>query len=108
MLCAAASITVFINGVATEVPRGPIDLRSMFGQDVMLVHSTGGVLPVNEYGILTQSLQMGENYFSVSSSSSCLAINLISIFNKQHRYHILPGHTYAYAIAVVESIKFYA
>ncbi|TVU37193.1 hypothetical protein EJB05_10496, partial [Eragrostis curvula] len=64
--CQPASITVFINGVATEVPRGPIDLRSMFGQDVMLVHSTGGILPVNEYGILLQSLQMGESYFLVS------------------------------------------
>jgi len=62
----AASMTVFINGVATEVPRGPIDLRSMFGQDVMLVHSTAGLLPVNEYGVLTQSLQMGESYFLVS------------------------------------------
>jgi hypothetical protein len=59
-------MTVFINGVATEVPRGPIDLRSMFGQDVMLVHSTAGLLPVNEYGVLTQSLQMGESYFLVS------------------------------------------
>jgi hypothetical protein len=38
----------------------------MFGQDVMLVHSTAGVLPVNEYGILMQSLQMGESYFLVS------------------------------------------
>ncbi|XP_062189798.1 WUSCHEL-related homeobox 11-like [Phragmites australis] len=64
--CQPASITVLINGVATEVPRGPIDLRSMFGQDVMLVHSTGGLLPVNEYGILMQSLQMGESYFLVT------------------------------------------
>ncbi|CAL5071106.1 unnamed protein product [Urochloa decumbens] len=64
--CQTGSMTVFINGVATEVPRGPMDLRSMFGQDVMLVHSTGGVLPVNEYGILTQSLQMGESYFLVT------------------------------------------
>jgi len=61
-----ATITVFINGVPKEVPRGPIDLRAMFGQDVMLVHSTGALLPVNDYGILTQSLQMGESYFLVS------------------------------------------
>lgn len=64
--CQPGSMTVFINGVATEVPRGPIDLRSMFGQDVMLVHSTGGLLPVNEYGVLMQSLQMGESYFLVT------------------------------------------
>ncbi|XP_062209234.1 WUSCHEL-related homeobox 6-like [Phragmites australis] len=62
----AATITVFINGVPTEVPMGPIDLRAMFGQDVMLVHSTGALLPVNDYGILTQSLQMGESYFLVT------------------------------------------
>ncbi|XP_008781305.1 WUSCHEL-related homeobox 6-like [Phoenix dactylifera] len=59
-------ITVFINGVPSEVPRGPIDLRAMFGQDVMLVNSSGDLLPVNEYGILMQSLQMGESYFLVS------------------------------------------
>ncbi|XP_040378584.1 WUSCHEL-related homeobox 6 isoform X2 [Oryza brachyantha] len=61
-----ATITVFINGVPMEVPRGPIDLRAMFGQDVMLVHSTGALLPVNDYGILMQSLQMGESYFLIA------------------------------------------
>lgn len=63
----AAGITVFINGVATEVPRGPMDLRSMFGHDVMLVHSSGGLLPVDDYGVLMQSLQMGESYYLVSN-----------------------------------------
>ncbi|KAF0907576.1 hypothetical protein E2562_018383 [Oryza meyeriana var. granulata] len=67
--CQPATMTVFINGVATEVPRGPIDLRSMFGQDVMLVHSTGALLPSNDYGILLHSLQMGESYFLVTRSS---------------------------------------
>ncbi|PIA48733.1 hypothetical protein AQUCO_01400949v1 [Aquilegia coerulea] len=62
--------TVFINGIATEVPSGSFDLSAMFGQDhhhhVMLVHSSTGVpVPVNEYGILMQSLQMGESYFLV-------------------------------------------
>jgi len=44
----------------------------MFGQDVMLVHSTGALLPVNDYGILTQSLQMGESYFLVISHIASL------------------------------------
>ena len=66
-----------INGVATEVARGPIDLRSMFGQDVMLVHSTGGILPVNEYGILMQSLQMGESYFLVGTYYSYIYLLLL-------------------------------
>ena len=65
----AAGITVFINGVATEVPRGPMDLRSMFGQDVVLVHSSGGLLPVDDYGVLMQSLQMGESYYLVSTNT---------------------------------------
>ncbi|KAI4348510.1 hypothetical protein L6164_009225 [Bauhinia variegata] len=59
-------ITVFINGVATEVPRGPIDIKAMFGQDVMLVHSSGLPVPVNEFGFLMQSLQHGESYFLIS------------------------------------------
>ncbi|XP_072960793.1 WUSCHEL-related homeobox 11-like [Typha angustifolia] len=64
-----ATITVFINGVPSEVPRGPIDLRAIFGQDVMLVHSSGELLPVNEYGILMHSLQMGESYYLVSRAT---------------------------------------
>ncbi|KAL5547077.1 hypothetical protein UlMin_006764 [Ulmus minor] len=58
-------MTVFINGVPTEVPKGPIDLKPTFGQDVMLVHSSGVPLPVNEFGILLQSLHPGESYFLV-------------------------------------------
>jgi len=75
-----ATITVFINGVTMEVPRGPIDLRAMLGQDVMLVHSTGALLPVNDYGILTQSLQMGESYFLVISHIASLIYSLHSKF----------------------------
>ncbi|XVF56785.1 hypothetical protein PTKIN_Ptkin06aG0148000 [Pterospermum kingtungense] len=56
-------ITVFINGVATEVPRGPLDMKAMFGEDVMLVHSSGVPLPFNEFGFLLQNLQPGESYF---------------------------------------------
>lgn len=66
-------ITVFINGVVTEVPRGSIDIKTMFGQDVMLVHSSGVPLPTNEFGFLMQDLQHGESYFLVSpfSISKC-------------------------------------
>lgn len=62
----AGFITVFINGVPTEVPNGPLDMKSMFGQDAMLVHSSGVAVPFNEYGFSLQSLQMGESYFLVS------------------------------------------
>ncbi|RWW30436.1 hypothetical protein BHE74_00000427 [Ensete ventricosum] len=67
----AGTITVFINGIPSEVPRGPIDLRATFGQNVMLVHSSGELLPINEYGILLQSLQMGESYFLIVKSGIC-------------------------------------
>ncbi|XVF30700.1 hypothetical protein REPUB_Repub16aG0080700 [Reevesia pubescens] len=60
-------ITVFINGVPTEIPRGPIDMKTMFGEDVLLVHSSGVLVPTNEFGFLLQSLQHGESYFLVSA-----------------------------------------
>ncbi|KAK4485594.1 hypothetical protein RD792_008237 [Penstemon davidsonii] len=59
-------ITVFINGVATEVGRGPLDMKAMFGTgDFVLFHSSGVPVQVNEYGFLVQSLQHGESYFLV-------------------------------------------
>lgn len=61
-------ITVFINGVPTEVPRGPLDMKAVFGQDVILVHSSGVSVPTNEFGFLIQSLQDGESYFLVTIS----------------------------------------
>ncbi|XP_039059033.1 WUSCHEL-related homeobox 11-like [Hibiscus syriacus] len=62
-------ITVFINGVPTEVPRGPLDVKAMFGQDVVLVHSSGLPLPMNELGFLLDSLVPGETYFLVSRTT---------------------------------------
>ncbi|KAA8519036.1 hypothetical protein F0562_016190 [Nyssa sinensis] len=59
-------MTVFMNGVPTEVPRGPLDVKGMFGQDVVLLHSSGVPVPFNEYGLTIQSLQNGESYFLVS------------------------------------------
>ncbi|XP_011047038.1 PREDICTED: WUSCHEL-related homeobox 11 [Populus euphratica] len=65
----AGFITVFINGIPTEVPRGPLDMKAMFGQDVVLVHSSGVPVPTNEFGFLMQSLHHGESYFLVSRST---------------------------------------
>ncbi|BAU01509.1 hypothetical protein VIGAN_11075700 [Vigna angularis var. angularis] len=62
-------ITVFINGVPTEVPRGPMDIKTAFGEDVMLVHSSGISVPTNEFGFLMQGLQHGESYFVVSKQT---------------------------------------
>lgn len=55
-------ITVFINGVATEIPKGAVDMKGMLGQrDLVLVHSSG--VPVNDFSF---PLQHGESYFLVS------------------------------------------
>ncbi|KAL2464473.1 WUSCHEL-related homeobox 11 [Forsythia ovata] len=59
-------ITVFINGVPTEIPRGAVDMKFMFGEEFVLFHSSGVPVQVNEYGFLVQSLQHGESYFLVS------------------------------------------
>ncbi|KAG5619721.1 hypothetical protein H5410_004939 [Solanum commersonii] len=57
-------LIVFINGVAREVPRGPLDMKAMFGrEDLVLYHSSGLQLPVNEYGFILQNLQHGASYF---------------------------------------------
>ncbi|CAL5011353.1 unnamed protein product [Urochloa decumbens] len=66
------SIQVFINGTVYELPGAgapPLDLAGTFGRDAMLVHSSGEILPVNEHGVLTKSLQMGECYYLVSRST---------------------------------------
>ncbi|WJX29666.1 WUSCHEL-related homeobox [Trifolium repens] len=62
-------ITVLINGVATEVPRGTINMKTMFGEDVMLIHSSGVSVPTNEFGFLMQNLQHGESYYLVSKQT---------------------------------------
>ncbi|XP_022743818.1 WUSCHEL-related homeobox 11-like [Durio zibethinus] len=69
-------ITVFINGVPTEVPRGPLDMKAMFGEEVVLVHSSGVPVPMNEFGFLLQSLQHGESYFLVSTFGRQLCAKL--------------------------------
>ncbi|XP_014491062.1 WUSCHEL-related homeobox 11 [Vigna radiata var. radiata] len=64
----SAFITVFINGIATELPKGPIDMKTVFGEDVMLVHSSGIPILPNDFGFLMQNLQHGESYYLVSKS----------------------------------------
>ncbi|KAL9675408.1 hypothetical protein QQ045_003610 [Rhodiola kirilowii] len=61
-------VTVFLNGVPTDVPSGPLDMKAMCGQDFLLVHSSGQPVPINEYGFSAHSLQHGESYFLVAKS----------------------------------------
>lgn len=96
------TITVFINGIRSEVPRGPFDLKAMFGQDVVLVNSSGELVPANEYGYLLQGLQMGESYFlvcltkfSVKEHSSKLIIVYL-INDENDRLNSSSGLVYGY------------
>ncbi|GMH09651.1 hypothetical protein Nepgr_011492 [Nepenthes gracilis] len=61
----AGMITVFINGVSTRVPGGAFDTKSIFGQGMVLVHSSGLPVLVNDFGISLQCLQPGESYYLV-------------------------------------------
>ncbi|CAG7891831.1 unnamed protein product [Brassica rapa] len=67
-------MTVFINGVPTEVTEGAIDMKAMFGEDLALMHSSGLPLPIDEFGFLMHSLQHGQSYFLVTQFNSLLSI----------------------------------
>lgn len=69
--CIAGLITVFINGIPQEVPSGPFDTKKVFGQDAMLLHSSGELVPMNDCGTLFRALHNGESYILVSSRSTC-------------------------------------
>ncbi|KAK9668676.1 hypothetical protein RND81_13G077500 [Saponaria officinalis] len=58
-------ITVFINGVPTQVSDGPVDVKTMFGEEIILVHSSGVPVPFNDFGFSFHPLQHGESYFLV-------------------------------------------
>ncbi|KAL1813405.1 hypothetical protein ACET3Z_023470 [Daucus carota] len=60
-------ITVFINGVATEVSMGPLDMKGMFGeQDLLLFHSSGVQVSNTSF---SSSLQHGESYFLIPGAN---------------------------------------
>lgn len=65
-------MTVLINGVPTEVTKGAIDMKAMFGEDLVLLHSSGVPLPTDEFGFLMHSLEHGQAYFLVTKSKSFL------------------------------------
>ncbi|MBA0565575.1 hypothetical protein Golob_010442 [Gossypium lobatum] len=51
--------TVFINDVAFEVTVGPFNVREAFGDDAILINSSGQPVLTNEWGLTLQSLQHG-------------------------------------------------
>ncbi|XP_039052973.1 WUSCHEL-related homeobox 9-like [Hibiscus syriacus] len=59
--------TVFINDVAFEVTVGPFNVREAFGDDAILINSSGQPVLTNEWGLTLQSLQNGGFYYLVRS-----------------------------------------
>lgn len=67
----AAKSMVFINDVAFEVAAGPFNVRAAFGDDAVLIHSSGHPVFTNEWGVTLQSLHHGAFYYLV-----CVHLNL--------------------------------
>lgn len=64
----AAKSTVFINDVAFEVAAGPFNVREAFGDEAVLIHSSGLPVLTNDWGLTLHSLQHGAFYYLVSFS----------------------------------------
>nr|ABO93066.1 EVERGREEN [Petunia x hybrida] len=60
---------IFINDVAFEVPAGPFNVSEVFGDDALLIHSSGQPLLTNEWGVSIQPLQHGAFYYLVHTST---------------------------------------
>ncbi|CAJ1939200.1 unnamed protein product [Sphenostylis stenocarpa] len=59
-----AKCIVFINDVAFEVMMGPFNVRQAFGDEAVLIHSSGPV-PTDEWGTTLHPLQHGACYYLV-------------------------------------------
>ncbi|KAF4398213.1 hypothetical protein G4B88_009829 [Cannabis sativa] len=56
---------VFINDVAFEVAAGPFNVREAFGEDAVLIHSNGQLVPTDDWGVTPHSLQHGAFYYLI-------------------------------------------
>lgn len=72
----AARSTVFINDVAFEVAAGPFNVREAFGDDAVLINSSGQPVLTNEWGVTFQSLNHGAFYYLVRTLSPSSFVNL--------------------------------
>ncbi|XP_044461729.1 WUSCHEL-related homeobox 9-like [Mangifera indica] len=64
-VAATPRLTVFINDVAFEVAMGPFNVREAFGEDAVLLHSSGQPVLTNEWGVTLQSLHHGAFYYLI-------------------------------------------
>ncbi|MFS8023122.1 putative transcription factor homeobox-WOX family [Helianthus anomalus] len=60
---------VFVNDVPYEVDAGPFNIKEAFGDDVVLIDSSGQTVVTDEWGVTLQSLQQGAFYNLVRSST---------------------------------------
>ncbi|KAK9223886.1 hypothetical protein WN944_012335 [Citrus x changshan-huyou] len=72
----AARSTVFINDVAFEVVAGPFNVREAFGEDAVLINSSGQPVLTNEWGVTLQSLNHGAFYYLVRTFSPSSFVNV--------------------------------
>ncbi|KAJ4981369.1 hypothetical protein NE237_032206 [Protea cynaroides] len=61
--------TVFIDDVPFEVSGSQVNLRETFGEDAVLIHSSGQPVFTNEWGVTLQSLEHGAFYYLVSKQT---------------------------------------
>uniref|UniRef100_A0A6N2KFS3 Homeobox domain-containing protein n=1 Tax=Salix viminalis TaxID=40686 RepID=A0A6N2KFS3_SALVM len=73
-----ARSTVFINDVAFEVAMGPFNVREAFGDDILLIHSSGQPVLTNEWGVTLDSLQHGALYY------------LVPLYTSEHESMLYP------------------
>ncbi|KAG4401096.1 hypothetical protein GLYMA_07G203000v4 [Glycine max] len=60
-----AKCTVFINGVEFEVVMGPFNVHQAFGDEAVLIHSSGNPVPTDKRGITLHPLHHGAYYYLV-------------------------------------------
>ncbi|XP_072959448.1 WUSCHEL-related homeobox 9-like isoform X2 [Typha angustifolia] len=60
-----ASYTVFINELAFDVVASTLNLREVFGEEAILLHSSGYPVVTDEFGVTIQPLQHGASYYLV-------------------------------------------
>ncbi|XP_074341660.1 WUSCHEL-related homeobox 9-like [Apium graveolens] len=56
---------VTINDVRFEVPSGPLNVREAFGDDAVLVHSSGQPVVTDKWGLTLHPLQHGASYYLI-------------------------------------------
>ena len=72
--------TVFINDVAFEVAVGPFNVREAFGDEAVLIQSSGHPVLTDEWGVTLHPLQHGACYYLVCVFHLTLTINLLLDF----------------------------